>query len=79
MISIRLDQIESRYDEIQEELQNPEVSTNIQKVRELSKTARSLEKTVFKYREYKEINRQIAGLKDLLKENDPEIREMAET
>lgn len=78
MISTRLDQIESRYDEIQQELLDPKVSTNVQKVKELSKTARSLEKTVVKYREYKDINRQIVGIKELLKETDPEIRELAE-
>ena len=78
MISTRLDQIEVRYDEIQTLLQDPKVSTDIRQVKELSKSARSLEKTVMKYREYKDILKELSGIKDMLKENDPEIREMAE-
>ncbi len=79
MLTERLDQIESRYLEINQALLDPAVSTDIRKVRELSKELSSLEKIALKYREYKALLNQFAGLKDLVKDEDTEIREMAET
>jgi len=78
MITERLDFIERRYDEISESLQDPSISTNIEKVKHLSKELRSLEKTVLKYREYKDVLFQIDGLKEMNRDHDPEIRELAE-
>ncbi len=78
MITDRLDVIETRYSEIDRQLQDPAVSTDIRKVRELSKELRSLEKIVKTYREYKNQVRQIAALKEMYRDPDPEIRNMAE-
>jgi len=74
----RLDQIESRYEQINKQLQDPKVSTDIKKVTELAKELSSLEKTVRKYRELKQLHEQSHGLKELAKDADPEIREMVE-
>ncbi|MFA5467275.1 MAG: peptide chain release factor 1 [Candidatus Izemoplasmatales bacterium] len=78
MITERLDFIEQRYDEISTSLQDPSVSTNIERVKSLSKELRSLEKTVLKYREYKAILKEIDKLKHMEHDQDPEIREMIE-
>ncbi|MDD4184341.1 MAG: peptide chain release factor 1 [Candidatus Izemoplasmatales bacterium] len=78
MITERLDFIEQRYDEISTSLQDPSVSTNIERVKSLSKELRSLEKTVLKYREYKAILKEIDKLKHMEHDQDPEIREMVE-
>lgn len=78
MITERLDFIEQRYDEISTSLQDPSVSTNIERVKSLSKELRSLEKTVLKYREYKAILKEIDKLKHMDHDQDPEIREMIE-
>jgi len=78
MITDRLDQIEIRYDEIQTEMSDPAVATNIKKVTELAKEFSSLEKIVIKYREYKEDLSQIDDLKLMIKDPDPEIKELAE-
>jgi len=78
MLTERLDQIEERYIEIGKEMSDPEVATDIKKVTELAKEYSKLEKIVTKYREYKDLNQQLDGLKDMVKEEDPEIREMAQ-
>lgn len=78
MLTDRLDQIEERYTEIGKQMSSPEVATDIKKVTELAKEYSKLEKTVVKYREYKQLLSQLDGLKEMSKENDPEIKEMAE-
>lgn len=78
MITERLDQIEEKYIEIGKEMANPEVATDIKRVTELAKEFSNLEKIVLKYRTYKELLSQLDGLKDMAKDSDPEIKEMAE-
>ncbi len=78
MLTDRLEQIEERYTEIGEQMSSPEVATDIKRVTELAKEYSRLEKTVIKYREYKQLLNQLDGLKEMAKENDPEIKEMAE-
>ena len=49
----RLEATEKRYNELGEELANPEIVSNIKKMTELSKERTSLEKTVDVYRNIK--------------------------
>ena len=51
----RLEATEKRYNEIGEELSNPEVISDIKKMTALSKERTSLEKTVEVYKKYKKI------------------------
>jgi peptide chain release factor 1 len=78
MITERLDQIEEKYIEIQKEMSDPEVATDIKRVTELAKEYAHLEKIVMKYRTYKDLLSQLDGLKEMQKDTDPEIKEMAE-
>lgn len=78
MLSERLDQIEQRYDEINQMLMDPAYSTDIKKLTELSKEQRQLEKTVLKYRDYKQLSKEAEDLKELLKDTDDELKEMME-
>jgi len=78
MITDRLDQIEARYDEIGTLMADQEVATDIQRVTELAKEYSSLEETVKTYRQYKNLIKQLDGLKEMAKEQDPEMKEMAE-
>ena len=71
----RLNILEARYNELVEQLANPEILSDYSKTLELSKEKGRLEPTIEKYNEYKELNDEIAGLKDLV--NDPEMREIA--
>ncbi|HOO44008.1 MAG TPA: PCRF domain-containing protein, partial [Bacillota bacterium] len=74
----RLDQIESRYDEIAKKMADPQIAVDIKKVTALAKEYSSLEKTAKTYKEYKRMLHQLEGLKEMLRDKDPEIREMAE-
>lgn len=73
----RLDLIEERYNELNKVLQDSEVLSDVKKMTQLMKELRSLEKTVFKYQEYKKTVQNIAELKEMSKDDDPEIAEMA--
>ncbi len=73
----RLELILTRYEQINEMMMDPEVVTDIKKVTELSKEQRGIEKTVNVYRKYKDIEAQVADLKEMAKDEDPEIVEMA--
>lgn len=78
MITERLEQIEEKYIEIGQQMSSPEVATDIPRLTTLAKEFSHLEKIVLKYREYKDLMSQIDGLKDMSKDNDPDIKEMAE-
>ena len=74
----RLENYVQRYDEINEELAKPEICTDIKKMTTLSKEQRSIEKIVLVYREYKRALESIEDLKEMRKDPDPELAEMAE-
>jgi len=74
----RLEQIESRFNEVNRQLMGPAFSTDVKKITELSKELRQLEKIVVKYREYKSFLEESNGLKELIKESVGDILEMAE-
>ena len=71
----RLNMIEKRYNEINEELINPEVLGDINKTRKLSKEASSLEETVMCYRAYNKVLADIADT--LLMLQDKDLADMA--
>ncbi len=73
----RLESMRNRYKEINEALSNPEITSNIDKLTALSKEQRDLEKTVSLYEEYLETEQSIEELKEMSKDDDEEIREMA--
>ncbi len=74
----RLLMIEKRYNEINDLLIQPEVVCDIKRLTELSKEQRSLEKIVILFQEQKKLEASIPDLKEMKKEDDPEIAEMAE-
>ena len=74
----RLALVEQRYNDINEMLQDPAVTCNVKKMTQLMKEMRSLEKTVNAYQEYKNVVKSLEELKELAKEDDPEIAEMAQ-
>jgi len=72
----RLDAIEKKYNELQVDLTNPEIISDYNKLKALSKESSDLEETVKKYHEYKETIQGIEDAKLLMK--DEELKEMAE-
>ncbi len=73
----RLEKIVRRYNEINRLLSRPDITQDIQKLKELSKEQSGLEKTVLTYEQYQKTEQTIEELKEMSKEPDPEIREMA--
>ena len=74
----RLENYVVRYEEINKELSDPAICTDIKKMTALSKEQRSIEKIVEVYRKYKAAVDSIEDLKEMKKDPDPEIAEMAE-
>ncbi len=72
----RLEVIKNKYDELQIELQKPEIVSDYNKLKSLSKEASDLEETVNKYQEYRNVEQSLEEAKSLMK--DPELKEMAE-
>ena len=62
----RLDAIVERYHKINSLLADPKITSDIKKLRDLSKELSGLEKTVTKYEEYKQVTNQIHDLKEML-------------
>ena len=73
----RLQTVEKRYEELTQILMDPSIANDIQKMTQASKEQASLEKAYNLYTEYKALLDGIEEAKELLNENDPEIKEMA--
>ena len=71
----RLEATLKRYNEINDELSNPDVFSDIKKITELSKEKNRLEELVSTYSEYKNVLKGIEDDKDLI--HDEELGEMA--
>jgi peptide chain release factor 1 len=72
----RLDSIARRYDELQEQMASPEVSTEPQRLASLGKELRGLEELVNTYTGYRDAARQAEEAQELLRqERDPEMQE----
>jgi peptide chain release factor 1 len=74
----KLQQIESRYDEMTQELSSPEVHADSGRYQRLAKQHADLGGIVEKYREWKEVEKGLQGARQLLAEaDDPEMKQMA--
>ena len=71
----RLELIKARYDELSQELLNPELMSDYNNMKKISKEHSDLEVTVKKYEELVSIEEEIKGLKDMV--NDPEMASIA--
>ncbi len=74
----KLNEVESRYEEVNLQLQRPDIASNQTQFRSLMKELADLEKVVFGYRKYKKNAADLKSSKELLEqESDAELREMA--
>lgn len=71
----RLENIEKRYNELNNELMKPEIISNLQETLRLTKEQASLKEVYNKYQEYKKVLNDIEEAKEMVK--DPEIGSMA--
>ena len=73
----RLKTMENRYEELGHMLMDPDIGSDIKKMTDVTKEQASLQAAYDLYHEYKEIENGIEEAKELAKEHDPEIKEMA--
>ena len=75
----KLDQLDARYQEMTTELSSPAVVADSARFQKLAKQHADLEEIVSKHREYKQIEKDLAGAHQLvLESDDPEMRRMAQ-
>ncbi len=73
----KLDEVESRYEQLNMSLQRPDVASDQKKYRGLMKELSDLEKVVIIYRDFKSKTAALKTNKDMFtNESDPEMREM---
>ncbi len=74
----KLDDVELKFEEINHQLQNPEITQDQSRYRALMKELSELEPIIATYRKYKSVSRQIADNKALLEnESDEDLRKLA--
>jgi peptide chain release factor 1 len=73
----KLDQIEIQFEELNSRMADPAIIADGDQYRKISKTHSDLSDVVAKYREYKEASKQLAEVRAMLNESDPEMRELA--
>lgn len=73
----KLEEVENRFEEVQMQLQKPDIASDQKKYRTLMKELASLQKVVTPFREYKKKKKNLDENRELLNDSDPEIREMA--
>jgi len=74
----KLDQLDLRYEEMTQQLSSPEVVGDSARLQKIAKQHAELEEIVAKHREYKQIERDLAGAHQLfLEADDAEMKQMA--
>lgn len=73
----RLQTVEDRYEYLNEQLSDPEIANDPNKIKELSKEQAQMQRTVEVYREYKEARQQLDEAKSMLEDElDAEMKDM---
>ena len=73
----KLDQLESRFEELTAQMADPAIISDGDNYRKISKARSGLEDVVAKYREYKRATDEFQQANGMLEEADPDLREMA--
>jgi peptide chain release factor 1 len=74
----RLNEIETRYEEINRQLSDPQVMADASRYQKLGKAHSDITEMVEKYREWKDVRKGIEDTRAMLGDSDPEMRQMAE-
>jgi len=75
--SQKLDEIEARFDELTHQMADPAVISDGETYRKIAKARSEIEEIVTKYREYKNVKRNLDDSRPMLEDSDPELRQMA--
>src|ERR1700693_1646979 len=75
--SQKLDDVERRFDDLTRQMSDPVVISDAEGYRKLAKERSELEEIVNKYRDYKQVKRNLDDARPMLEDNEPELRQMA--
>lgn len=76
---VKLQTLEQRFDDINQQLAQPDAIANQKKYISLSKEFRELEPIISRFRQYRKINQELEGARDILKDShDAELRDVAQ-
>jgi peptide chain release factor 1 len=78
MMVEKLNTIERTYKDLTQKLADPDIVTNSGEVQRIAKARADLEVTVEVYHRWQELQAELKTARTLLREDDPEIRELAE-
>src|SRR5688572_22403080 len=73
----KLDAIEARFEELTRLMADPEVISDNDKYRKITKQQSELGEVVGKYRDWKKVAADLEGSRPMLEESDAELRQMA--
>jgi peptide chain release factor 1 len=73
----KLDEIEKRFQDLTDKMADPDVISNTDEYRKVTKAQSELSEIVAKYREWREANKQLAEARAMADDSDPEMRAMA--
>jgi len=73
----KLNEIEKRYEELQQKIADPSVATDVSAFRDAMKAIAEIQDVVAKYRELRDVKKRLADARELLKTDD-DMRELAE-
>ena len=74
----KLSTVESQYEDLTARIGTSEVQSDPSEYRKAAKALSDLEPLVQKYREYKQVEKDISGAQELLRGNDSDMRELAQ-
>ena len=74
----RLEQLEARYEDLGLQLSDPNIVSDQENYRKVSKAHRDMQATVEKFRDFRKLRDAVADAKAMLAESDAEMRSMAE-
>jgi peptide chain release factor 1 len=73
----KLEEIERRYEELQQKIADPSVVTDVANYRTTMKSISEIEEVVAKYRELRDVKKRLADARDMMRSDD-EMRELAQ-
>lgn len=73
----KLESVERRYIEVETRLSDPELAGRAEEFKKLSQEHSELQPIVSEYRRFKEVQDELSSNRELLKEKDPELAELA--
>lgn len=73
----KLDQLEARFEDLTRQMADPATINDNEAYRKVTKARSAIEEIVNKYRDWKEVNKNLAEARSMLQENDPDLRAMA--